>query len=152
MHMKNKAFAVLGAALLTSAVAQGKPAATTLTGTEVIRALASARGINVDPSVLRGTNVARLTALARDLRITLTVLLQLRAKINTPVSPVLATRAVLESVTGRTVTEAQAVALVRNNPTLAVNNEATLSNFISNPAAANAAVDIAQKPVTPTGA
>lgn len=67
---------------------------------------------------------------------------------------VLATRAVLEAATGKTITDAVVAALIKQNPGLAVSDVQSLGALIANPAAfslANQAAVAAGQPVTPRG-
>ncbi len=147
MKIKMTALAVSAALLMTAAAAQP-----TLTGTDLIVALAKARAVTLDPRALTMAGRLQMADFAKQLRLSPAVMMELRSTANKPVPALLATRAVLESVTGKAITDAQVAAFLQANPTLAVTDLASLSAFINNPGAANNAVQRAQTAVTPTGA
>lgn len=150
------------AALTTSVtlVAQAAPAAGTLTAQQLINTLASARGVHLSPRDLVSVRTpssagpAVLGALAGKLRVDLALMVALVATGPGPVSPLLATRAVLESVSGKPLTGAQVNQILAKNPGMLVTSLASLSQMVSNIntlANINRAVELATQPVTPFG-
>ncbi|WP_027481681.1 hypothetical protein [Deinococcus pimensis] len=145
---KLKTLTLVATAALLSGVSL---AAEALTGTDVIIALAKAKGVTITAAQIAALSPdsPNFKRLLSQLKVSPAVLTALVARPNTPVSAVLVTRAVLEAATGKTLTDAQVAALIAANPNLAVNDMTQLNNIIQNPAAANKAADQALKPVTP---
>lgn len=147
-------FAVAAGLLVGSASAQTSQ----VSGYNVLIAIGNARGVK--PPL----NVATLQTLQpgspayrqimEKLRVSPSAFAGLLSYGNRAAPTVLATRAVLEAATGKTLTDAAVAALIKQNPALAVTDLASIGALASNPAAlalANQAAATTQQPVTPRG-
>ncbi|GGL96460.1 hypothetical protein [Deinococcus aerophilus] len=129
-----------------------------VTGYQAIVTLGNARGITpaLTEDALKAlkVNTAAYKVVNEKLRISPDVFSRLFAAGNTAVPVVLLTRAVLESATGKTLTDAAVAELIRQNPSIAVTNTASLITLIANTelaTLANAAAALATQPITPRG-
>lgn len=133
-----------------------------LTGFQVLSAIANARGVSLDSSI--GTamlyhpasylKTPEAPVLAEQLRVTPEVFSALVNSAGIPVTTLLATQAVMQAQTGRALLLAEIALLIKNNPQLAVINIATFRAIISDPvilARINAIILEARKPVTARG-
>ena len=122
---------------------------TQLTGTLLLIKLAALKGITLTAADLK--NPKLLASLASVLKLSPDLFAALVAAGDKPISPTLATAAVLESATGKPVSLAQAAVPIAANPSLAVTSLEGAQKLIENPRAANKLVEQAQQAVTPTG-
>jgi len=122
---------------------------TQLTRTLLLTKLAALKGITLTETALK--NPKLLATSANALWLSPDILAALVAAGDKPISPALATAAVLEAVTGKPVSLAQAAALIAANPSLAVISLEGAQKLVENPGAANKLVGQAQQAVTPTG-
>jgi len=122
---------------------------TQLTGTLLLIKLAALKGITLTAADLK--NPRLLASLASTLKLSPDIFAALVAAGDKPISPALATAAVLESATGKPVSLAQAAAPIAANPSLAVTSLEGAQKLIENPRAANKLVEQAQQAITPTG-
>lgn len=146
--------AVASGLLAVSAAAQTSQ----VSGYTVLVALGNARGVRPPLTVATLQNLkpgsAAYRATMEKLRVSPGAFAGLLAHGNKAAPTVLATRAVLEAATGKTLTDAAVAALIRQNPSVAVTTLEKLSALVNNPAAAvlaNVAADLANQPVTPRG-
>lgn len=146
--------AVASGLLAVSAAAQTSQ----VSGYTALIAIGNARGLRPPLTVatLRtlSPGSAAYQATMERLRVSPGAFTSLLAHGNRAAPTVLATRAVLEAATGKTLTNAAVGALVKQNPSVAVTTLQRLSALINNPAAAvlaNVAAELAKRPVTPRG-
>ncbi|WP_216320668.1 hypothetical protein [Deinococcus aestuarii] len=155
----NKLSLVLAATATASVFATSAAAQTSqVSGYTTLIAIGQARGIQPPLTVARLQKVQPNTAAARligeKLRISPAALAGLLRYGNTLAPTTLVTQAVLESATGKTLFESAVAGLIKQNPSLAVNNQQSLNSLLGDPAAlaaANQAALAAGQPVTPRG-
>lgn len=147
----------LVAALALSLLAPNAFAQDTLTGADVILALAAARGVTLTPAEIADIRAGKVlpggqlfNKLRTQLRVSANVFATLATNATNAVRPNVVTQAVLESATGKTLTTAQVQSIVASNPAIAVDNIAELNALITNPQQANTVVAQAQQSATPT--
>jgi hypothetical protein len=146
--------------LTTPLVAAARPAQSGVTGAQLIATLAAARGVKLAPADLvafrspTAAGASRLASLAGKLRIGAGVMSQLTKNAVTPVPALLATQAVMESISGKTLNTDLVRLLVARNPGMLVTSLASLRELVADAntlANMNAALVNAGKPVTPLG-
>ena len=145
----NKSVLVLLATTTALVMPYAQAQETELTGIELLIKLAALKGIIVTEADLRNPRLR--SKLVNDLDLSPNIFASLLRAGDKPISAALATAAVLESATGRRVTVAQAAALIKADPSLAVTTLEEVQEIVENPGEANELVDLTKKPVTPTG-
>ncbi|GHF42562.1 hypothetical protein HNQ07_002107 [Deinococcus metalli] len=146
---------LLTTAALVTTVAAAQTS--TISGFAALALIGKARGVALNPAALQAVKAGTpaYDALLKSLRVSPAVLSNLLTYGNKPAPTLLLTRAVLESASGKVLTDAQVGALIAANPDMAVTSAESLTSAISNPttlALANSAAKNATSPVTPRGA
>jgi hypothetical protein len=151
--MKFTSLLLTTAALVTTVAAAQT---STISGYAALVLIGKARGIALTPAALQAMKAGSpaYDALLKSLRVSPDVLGNLLTFGNKPAPVLLLTRAVLESASGKVLTDAQVSAMIAANPDMAVTSADSLTSVISNPttlALANTAARNASSPVTPRG-
>ncbi|GGR58559.1 hypothetical protein GCM10008959_20310 [Deinococcus seoulensis] len=152
--MKKLLLSVSALALFAPSV-QAQSAANSVSGYAALLSIAGARGVFLSLATLEKLTPAQFKEQASKLRISEEAFKQLFDRKFNAAPMEFVVRAVLESATGKTLTNEGVKRLIAENPSLvAVNNLSQLATLINNPAAAtiaNRAATLATAPVTPRG-